>query len=170
MCLKGIASIGHKDHHASPRFEHAIGLDHGCVVIIDVFQYLVGEDYIKRVIAKGQHLGRRMLDVGQVPPGFGYFVLVDIYAMDIAAEAQELSDIHAQAAADIEDALVFQRRIPADQRQTSVLAFAPYIAWVPQSDCLGVFHRQDSTTQSPKGQNVGQGRGFLARSFDPHRL
>ena len=86
MCFKRIEPIGSKDDHVSSGPEHPQGLIQGLLIVSDVLDDLIQEDYIDRVVVEGQLL-RRSGDERQPAIAAGaYPLLVDVYPVHAGAE------------------------------------------------------------------------------------
>src|SRR5688572_10072669 len=94
-------------------------------------------------------LARGDLDVRQPLAGLRYFLLVDVDAVHLVAEAPELVDVHAEAAADVEDLAVFEGDVLTDLIEPPVLAAAPDVARVPEPNRLDVCHCHHGSSGEP---------------------
>src|SRR4051794_12677857 len=91
-------------------------------VVVDVLDDLVEEDDVELSIGVGEMLARRNLDVREPLAGLGHLVWIDIDTVHLIAEATELVDVHAEAAADVEDLATFEGDVLADLIEPPVLA------------------------------------------------
>jgi len=156
MGLHGIQTVGSIDHHVTPHIgaPHSLG---DCPTIIHHMLYhFMEEGHIEAAILEGQILGRRQGDVGESLLSLTHLIEVNIDPIDIGTEAPELLDVHAEPAADIQDALVVQGDVLAYLVEATVLAPPPHVAGMAQND--GLIFAQGKDPQEVNSQPKAAGK------------
>jgi hypothetical protein len=112
-------------------------------VVVDVLDDLVEEDHVEAVVVEGELFGRGHAQVRQPFAGASDLVRVDVDTVHVIAELTELRHVHAETAADVQDAFGAQLDVLSDERESAVLTATPDVTGMPEANrfrCRGSCH------------------------------
>jgi hypothetical protein len=138
--LEGIEAVWSVDDQSAARSKYTHALGDRLGVVGHMLDYFVEDDDVERPGGKWQVFRRAHLEVRYVGGASRDPLFVDVDTECIEAVRSELSDVRADAAADVEDPAISKRGKLANQRQPTVLSKAPNVARVPERDPLWLAH------------------------------
>src|SRR6185503_12442301 len=104
MCLEWVAAIGNEENNASTRPEDTDHFADRGAIILDVFDYFVAKDQIKRRRRKRDGFACCINNVRRIDPSFGCALEVIFQSNDGTAERREMFHVHANTAPIFQDA------------------------------------------------------------------